>query len=439
MPKPFKYWKVEDLAGHWKGAIKIGPFGSQLRKEEMVEIGRKVYGQENVIAEDWSLGERRITESKFRSLQSCELQPGDVVVSMMGTVGKCSIFPTDVETGIMDSHLLRIQPNQNVIKRDFLARVLQAENIVGRQVAAKCHGSIMAGLSSGIVRSFEIPLPPINEQPIIVSILDTLDTTIRQTEAIIAKLQQMKQGVLHDLLTRGIGANGNLRPFAEEAPHLYKESPLGLIPKEWEVTPLEKCAYVTKLAGFEYTNYFDYAKGGEITVVRVLNIKAGTLDLTDIHKIPRSTSNLLPRSKLFAGDLVLSYVGTIGQVAIIPDDNKFHLAPNVAKISVNKSILEPKFLCLYLVSEYGKKRLINLATITSQPSISMSRVRQLLVPVPSLSEQNTAAKIIDSINNQLNIESEKHGKLTSKKSGLMDDILTGHVRVTPLLKDRTES
>ncbi len=67
-------------------------------------------------------------------------------------------------------------------------------------------------------------------------VLDTLDTAIHETEAIIAKLKAVKQGLLHDLLTRGIDANGELRPPQAEAPHLYKQSPLGWIPKEWETS-----------------------------------------------------------------------------------------------------------------------------------------------------------------------------------------------------------
>lgn len=77
--------------------------------------------------------------------------------------------------------------------------------------------------------------PDYASQKTIANILDTLDIQIRQTEAIIAKLQQVKQGLLHDLLTRGIDENGQLRPPYEQAPELYKASPLGWIPKEWEV------------------------------------------------------------------------------------------------------------------------------------------------------------------------------------------------------------
>lgn len=80
----------------------------------------------------------------------------------------------------------------------------------------------------------------LDEQSTIARILDTLDTTIRETDAIIAKLKSVKQGLLHDLLTRGLDENGELRPPQSEAPHLYKESALGWIPKEWKVATLDK-------------------------------------------------------------------------------------------------------------------------------------------------------------------------------------------------------
>src|SRR5690606_28997388 len=82
--------------------------------------------------------------------------------------------------------------------------------------------------------AIEVP-DDLAEQRAIAQILDTLDTAIRETEALIGKLKAVKQGLLHDLLTRGIDANGELRPPQSEAPQLYKESPLGWIPRGWEV------------------------------------------------------------------------------------------------------------------------------------------------------------------------------------------------------------
>ncbi len=96
-------------------------------------------------------------------------------------------------------------------------------------------------ISSSTLREFAVPLPPLPEQRRIAEILDTLDEAIRKTEQVIAKLQQMKQGLLHDLLTRGIDENGELRD-PERHPEQFKDSPLGRIPREWEVAPLENLA-----------------------------------------------------------------------------------------------------------------------------------------------------------------------------------------------------
>ena len=90
-------------------------------------------------------------------------------------------------------------------------------------------------------RKFPWRLPPLPEQRRIAEILDTLDEAIRKTEQVIAKLQQMKQGLLHDLLTRGIDDNGELRD-PDRHPEQFKDSPLGRIPREWEVaTATSRC------------------------------------------------------------------------------------------------------------------------------------------------------------------------------------------------------
>jgi len=89
--------------------IKIGPFGSQLKSDMLVKCGYKVYGQENVIADDFARGERFVTEEKFHEMQVYEIRPSDVLVTMMGTSGRCTTVPVDVSPGIMDSHLLRMR------------------------------------------------------------------------------------------------------------------------------------------------------------------------------------------------------------------------------------------------------------------------------------------------------------------------------------------
>ena len=155
----------------------------------------------------------------------------------------------------------------------------------------------------------------------------------------------------------------------------YKQTEVGIIPEEWDCDTLGERSFVTKLAGFEYTLHFDYSKSGPIIAVRALNIKDGKLDLTEVHTIPKSTSNKLPRSRLVKGDLVMSYVGTLGRVAVIQEDDKFHLAPNVAKISVDRSKFSPEFLGQYLNAFQGQKAILEAAASTTQAALSMANLR----------------------------------------------------------------
>src|SRR5690606_36011480 len=119
----------------------------------------------------------------------------------------------------------------------FLGQALQSEGCT-RQYDNFMSGSALRRLVLRDIRSITVPLPQAKHQRAIAQVLDTLDTASHESEAIVAKLKVVKRGLLHDLLTRGIDANGELRPPQAEAPHLYKESPLGWIPQGWALKTL---------------------------------------------------------------------------------------------------------------------------------------------------------------------------------------------------------
>jgi len=308
-------------------------------------------------------------------------------------------------------------------------RHLVFSNIVTTQLHRLETGSNYPAVPESDVKLLHIPIPPLPEQRRIAEILDAADEAIRQTERVIAKLKAVKAGLLHDLLTCGLDEHGHLRD-PQAHPEQFKDSPLGRVPENWSTDSLGNCSFVTKLAGFEYTNYFDYSKHGEIIAVRVLNIRDGRLDLSDVHTIPRSVSDKLPRSALKKGDLVISYVGTIGEVALIEEGNRFHLAPNVARISPSRDMLDPCFLLMQLLSHQAQKRLFDLSALTSQPALSMGRLRRLQIVIPPLEEQTHIAATLDAHDTRIRAEEAELAKLRQVKRGLMDDLLTGRVRVT---------
>lgn len=431
----FKTIRVEQIAMSSRGAIKIGPFGSQLRKEEMVSDGVKVYGQENVILGNWRVGDRRIRHSKYIALSSCEMKAGDVVLTMMGTIGRCAVFPEGAELGIMDSHLLRIQADPNIIDRSFLGTVLSSERVVGRQVDRLSHGSIMAGLSSAIVRRLELPLPPISEQRRIAGILDTLDETIRKSEQVIAKLQQMKQGLLHDLLTRGIDDNGELRDH-ERHPKKFSDSKLGRMPKDWQISTIGELIRIT--GGVIQTGPFgsqlhaeEYVDIG-VPVVMPQNIRDDVIDLTNIALITWRKARELARHFLRLGDAIFARRGDLTKCSAIHEREIGWLCGTGCLLVrvAPETMLADWFTAIYR-HDIGQRQVLARAVGSTMVNLNGSILANFLVPLPPLQEQIHFVEREESLRQRLTTEQAELTKLRTIKHGLLDDLLTGRVRVTP--------
>lgn len=256
------------------------------------------------------------------------------------------------------------------------------------------------------------------QQERIVTVLDLAESQIRSTEREISALRIFKKSLMKSLLTNGIGH------------HTFVDTEIGKMPSSWRSVTLGDCCAITKLAGYEYTKHFNgYKDGGEVTVIRGKNIKDGRLDLTDIKMIPRATSNYLIRSKLNQGDLVFSYVGTIGPVALIDKNDNYHLGPNVAKISPNKTDISSNYLYQYLCGPPIINEIRRLTSVTAQPSLSMEKIRRFRVMLPPLHEQIVISEALETIDNKIRISLKLNNQQKKLRLGLMHDLLTGKVAV----------
>lgn len=187
-----------------------------------------------------------------------------------------------------------------------------------------------------------------------------------------------------------------------------------LVSKQENRKKIDDIAFVTKLAGFEFTQYIKYKTSGDIIMLRGLNCKNGKLVLDDIKWIDKATSNLLPRSQLSKGDILMTYAGTIADVAVVPEDNKFHLAPNVAKICINnKEEIDPIFLVnLFMMT---KEYILSFASTVAQPSINMEKIRNFEYSIPAIKEQKMFASFVQQI--------DKSKFIVQKHLDLMNELL----------------
>ena len=171
---------------------------------------------------------------------------------------------------------------------------------------------------------------------------------------------------------------------------------------EWIEKSLGEIAEVTKLAGFEFTKYIKYIDNGEIIALRALNLRNGELDLSDIKRISRKVSEGLTRSKIYKDDILLTYTGNgYGDCAIIEENDKYHLAPNICKIVPNQDVIFPYYLYCYISSNAFYNQMSNNMTGSGQPTIPMKTIRLLKIPVPDMSVQIKIANIIQSLNHKI--------------------------------------
>lgn len=303
------------------------------------------------------------------------------------------------------------------------------------ELSRRASGTTFLEVSGGEVGRINIPLPPKPERDQIARVIDALDTTIRQTEAIIEKLKQVKQGLLHDLLTRGIAANGELRPPLSEAPHLYKASPLGWIPNEWEAKVLNDLIDHRRPIVYGILMPGQGHEGG-VPVVKVKDIVGGRILLDQLLLTSPAIDQEYKRSRLKSGDLLFTIRGSVGRTAFVPEQlENANITQDTARIGVLGA--DARFVREYLAMAVPV-RFIAIHTLgVAVQGINLRDVRRIPIAVPKPEETVEIANMLDAINDRVSTESLKLRKLKLTKFGLMDDLLTGRVRVTPLLQPET--
>lgn len=305
------------------------------------------------------------------------------------------------------------------------------------ELKRRASGTTFLEVSGTEVAQIELLVPPVRERELIARILYTLDTTIRHAEAIIKKLKQVKCGLLHDLLTRGIDANGELRPPRSEAAGRYKGSSLGWIPTEWNTAPLiDHCSVITK--GTTPPAGAMWQGNDGIRFLRVDNLLFdGQFDFQASNfRVSLATHNsVLARSRCLPGDVLTNIVGPpLGKVGLVTEA--------IGEVNINQAIavfrpkheLAPQFLLLWLSSSLAQSWLRQRAKQTSgQVNLTLALCQELPLPCVPFSEQRAIIDRIESVQERINWETEELAKLCALKAGLADDLLTGRVRVTALL------
>ncbi len=362
-----------------------------------------------------------ITERGVRESATNIVPKGNILLVTRTGVGKVSISGVDIA---ISQDLTGVILKQDIVDVSYLYWQLSH---LGPELQRLAQGTIIQGIQREEVEALHMPLPSLPEQRRIAETLDTADEAIRQTERLIAKLKAVKAGLLHDLLTRGLDEHGRLRD-PQAHPEQFKDSPLGRIPEEWEIRRLGDLArnsgeYGSGAAALEYNpNLPRYVRITDIT-------DDGRLDPNSRASIHGSDAE---GYYLRYGDLVFARSGaTVGKTYLYDEtDGECAHAGYVIKFSLDLDLCKPRFVFYWTQSGVYWSWVKRTLRQGAQPNINAQEYKQLELVYPPPKEQRRIAAILNVHDARIRAEEAILEKLRQVKRGLMDDLLTGKLRVS---------
>lgn len=291
---------------------------------------------------------------------------------------------------------------------------------------------------SVIKKRYFIPEIDKSVQTQIATILSKVDEAITQTEQLIAKYTRIKTGLMQDLLTKGIDENGNIR---SEETHEFKDSPLGRIPKEWGIVKLidigSKPSPYLKTGPFGSSLKSEHWKETGVPVITIGSLGESTFIKENLLYVSEDKASELNTYKLNIGDILFSRVADIGRSLVIQSDNNgWIMSSNFMRLRLNKAKYNPFILNLIIKYSEAFLRQVAQNVPESGRSVTNSKIlNSFIFPNIPMPEQEKVMVLYSKIDSQIDSIIKQLSKLQSLKTGLMQDLLSGKVRVNHLIKE----
>lgn len=351
------------------------------------------------------LSEHRYEESKEIQLQKC-----DIIISKDGTIGRLGFIDFLPGPATINGTMMLIRSDPNHLYPKFIYYYFQG-SYFQRIIQEKVSGSSVPHIFQRDMVKLLIPLFPIIEQNKIAAILSSVDDTIQATQAVIEQIRRVKQGLLLQLLTRGIGHTR------------FKQTEIGEIPYGWEICDLAQVANVIDCK-HRTPKYTDQG----YPVIRPRDVKEGILEFSGCLRIPQDEyEDLIENHCPLSGDVVYSRNATFGIASIVDTDRPFAIGQDVCIITGIHMCGEILFYLLN--SRVVRKQLDSLSAGSTFKRINLKDIRRFKVPLIPKAEQGEIVAIADSLSEYLRATNLELDQLIQTKRGLMQDLLTGRVRV----------
>jgi type I restriction enzyme S subunit len=318
-----------------------------------------------------------VSDSAIAQTSTNVIERGQLFLVTRTGVGKLAIAPCDIA---ISQDIMGVYLDEEKADTRFLFHRMRQ----GVEDLKKLNqGTSINGIIRSDLVAYPLELPPLATQRRIAEILSTVDEAIEQTEALIAKYQQIKAGLMHDLFTCGLTPEGHLRPTYAQAPHLYRESPIGWIPKESEVVPLSSVTQFITSGSRGWAKYY--------SEVGPLFIRIGNLTREHINfrwdnvtrvSLPKFTEG--QRTAVLPNDILISITADLGIVAVAGD------ALGEAYVNQHIALVRPKvepevsrFLGHFLSTVHVQKQFLRLNDSGAKAGLNLPAIGKILIVIPA--------------------------------------------------------
>lgn len=353
-------------------------------------------------------GDMPYIEIDDNTYEQFKVEENDFLIARSGSIGRYGIAKNIPERTVFASYLIKFQIDEKKVDLDLVGYIFQYSLL--NQLNVITQGSSNVNINAENIKTLEFYLPKEKEQKKIAEILTSVDKVIELTEFEIEKLKNLKKGMMQDLLTKGIGHTK------------FKDSSIGKIPESWEVSKVESIAKVIdslhKTPVFSESGFY---------MIRVTDIIEGDLKFDNSLKVSEVVYLDFSRNhKPCSGDIVMTRVGSFGRSSYVNTATEFCIGQNTVVINPKQN---SKYLYYFLNSELAWNQILNETNGSSQGSLSLKSIKELKVAIPSEGEIKKIVDVLTSIDKQIELKVMKYSKLKNTKKGLMQDLLTGKVRV----------
>jgi len=384
---------------------------------------------------------RDIADSKIETYYLGNILPTYVIKSgdvLIGMDGDFNLTKWENQDALLNQRVLKVDViDLNELDINFIYYWLHP---YVKKVNELTAATTVKHLSIKDIRKAKAKIPKLMTQKKIGLVLSTIDRATAHTEALIEKYQQIKAGLMHDLFTRGIGADGKLRPPRDQAPELYQESAIGWIPKEWGASRLKDI--LKDSGGYIQTGPFgsqlhahEYTFEG-VPFVMPQNINNGKIDEADIARIVETRAQSLYRHRLKIGDIIIARRGELSRAAAIKElEQGWVCGSGCFLLRLGGSNLDARFFSLMYRHALVQRQVAGLAVGSTMPSLNNEIMGKLVFPCMSKSEQTAITDRVELAEAKITTLELELAKLRKQKSGLMHDLLTGKVPVNVDLEE----